>query len=175
MINTMTKIHLKRTGFISYYGLWSSIQENQGRTQGGLRDWSGYMSQRLHGSALGPLHICYGCVPWCSCGTPNSASGRCLWLFCQLLGPFSSYWVALPSLDMRVTAWSYCILLCHVWLMSLGDLLFSGGEKRRKRICEGGGNGRGRGKGSCGWNVLYKRIINFQNFYKHTFTLKIIV
>jgi hypothetical protein len=40
------------------------------KKQGSLQSGS------LHGSNLGHLHICYGCVAWCSCGTPNSASGR---------------------------------------------------------------------------------------------------
>lgn len=43
----------------------------------------------------------------------------------MLLGTFSSFWAALPTLDIRVCAWSYCILLCSVLLMSLGGLLFS--------------------------------------------------
>lgn len=28
-----------------------------------------------------------------------------VWFSCLLLGPFFSYWVALPSLDVRVCAW----------------------------------------------------------------------
>jgi hypothetical protein len=39
----------------------------------------------LHGTDL-----CYSCVAWSSCGTPSSVSRVCLWLFCRLLGPFSS-------------------------------------------------------------------------------------
>lgn len=30
--------------------------------------------QSLDGSAPCPLHICYGCVAWDFCGTPNSGS-----------------------------------------------------------------------------------------------------
>ena len=44
---------------------------------------------------LGPLHICYGCVAWCSCETPKSGSvwqveggDRSLLLFCLCLIPF---------------------------------------------------------------------------------------
>jgi hypothetical protein len=59
------------------------------------------------------------------CGTPNIASGRCLWPFCLFLGLFFSYWIALFSLDIRVYDWIDCILLCHVWLISLGGLFFS--------------------------------------------------
>lgn len=37
----------------------------------------------------------------------------CLHLFCLLLEHFTpSYWVALPSLDVRICAWPYCICLC---------------------------------------------------------------
>jgi hypothetical protein len=32
--------------------------------------------------------------------------------------------------DMMVCAWSYCSLLCYVWLMSLGVLLFCEGSWR---------------------------------------------
>lgn len=75
---------------------------------------------------------------------------RCLWLFCQLLESFSSYWVSLSSFDMGVYAWSYCILLCHVWLMPLGDLPFTEGKQRRKGST-GMGNRRGgkRGELNC--------------------------
>lgn len=50
---------------------------------------------------LSPLHICYICVIWYAYGTPNVyvGEGGLLWLFCQLLVPFSSYWVALSSLE----------------------------------------------------------------------------
>ena len=42
---------------------------------------------------------------------------------CLLLGPFFSYWVASPNLDMREYASSYCILLCQVLLISPEALL----------------------------------------------------
>ena len=35
-------------------------------------------------------------------------------------------------------AGSYCSLLCHIWLMSLEDLLFFGGQ----RGCGSGGEGK---------------------------------
>ena len=37
-----------------------------------------------------------------------------------------SYWIAFPSLHVRVCAWSYYIFLCHVQLRSVEGLLFSG-------------------------------------------------
>ena len=49
-----------------------------------------------------------------------------------------SYWIALSSLNMRAFALSHCVLLGHVWLLSLGYLLFFEGELRRSgkgRIC----------------------------------------
>lgn len=47
-----------------------------------------------------------------------------------------SYQVASPSLDVRVRACSYCILL-SLWLMSLGGPLFSGrGQRREEWIWE---------------------------------------
>lgn len=42
-------------------------------------------------------------------------------------------WVALSSLGVMVCAWSYCSLLCSVWLVFLGDLFLRGGK-------EGGGS-----------------------------------
>ena len=44
-----------------------------------------------------------------------------------------SYWVASSSLDMRGRrhVYSYCNLLCHVWLMCQGGLIFS--ERKWKR------------------------------------------
>jgi hypothetical protein len=33
---------------------------------------------------------------------PDKVSGGCLWLFCLLVEPFSSYWVALSHCYMRV-------------------------------------------------------------------------
>lgn len=47
----------------------------------------------LHGSNLGPLHICYSCIVCCSYGTPNSG-GR-VSLILPALGNLS-------PLDMRV-------------------------------------------------------------------------
>lgn len=76
-------------------------------------------------------YICYDCVAWCSCGTPISRSGGCLWLFCLLLRPFCSYCIVSFSLDRRAWFWYYWILLCHVWLILLGGLLFSE-EKQRE-------------------------------------------
>lgn len=29
----------------------------------------------MYGSEKGPLHICYGCIDCCFCGTPNIGSG----------------------------------------------------------------------------------------------------
>lgn len=46
------------------------------------------------------------------------------------LGFFSSYWVALYSLDMRAFALSYCTLICCFRLLSPGGLLLSKGKWR---------------------------------------------
>lgn len=79
------------------------------------------------GSVLGPLHKCYGCQPvfW-----EHSWQGDwgCLCLFCLLLESLSTYWVASPTLDVKLCAWSYSIVLCHVLLTSLEVLLFSKGR-----------------------------------------------
>jgi hypothetical protein len=45
------------------------------------------------------------------------------------LKTFSSYWVVLSHLDMRVFAVCYRILFCRVRLLSLGGLFFSEGKR----------------------------------------------
>lgn len=77
-------------------------------------------------------------LTWCSFGTPNSGSRVFLTLL-SALGIFSYYCIALSSLDMGVCAYSYCILLCYVQMMSMGDLLFS---ERKWRRNESGEEGR---------------------------------
>ena len=79
----------------------------------------------------------------------------CLWLFCLLLGPFCSYWVASFSHDISPCAWPYCILLYHIWFISLGSALFWR-ETEEEQIKERGG--RREGRGYCGKEELYKRI-----------------
>lgn len=87
--------------------------------------------------------------------------------------PIISSWVALSNLDAIVCAWPYCSLLYHVWLTSLGGLLFSEGRvedrewfwRRREwggprgseeEAKEAGGRGE---RGNCGQDVLYERRI----------------
>jgi hypothetical protein len=66
---------------------------------------------RLHGTDLGPPHICYSCVAWSSCSIPNSGSRDCLWLCCLPLGPFPHTGLPCQSLIgeevSRVTATWY--------------------------------------------------------------------
>ena len=91
----------------------------------------------------------YGCVVWCSYGTSNSGS----W---GVSDSFACSWVALSSLYTKACAYSYCISLCYVWLISLGGLIFSEGKQRRSgRQGVGGGMD---GRGGCGQDVLYERI-----------------
>ena len=65
------------------------------------------------------------------------------------------YQNALSSLDVQIHPWSYC-LLCHIWLMPLEDLLFSGRrQKCSMDMMEKGCGGRehwGRGGGK---NVVW--------------------
>lgn len=55
----------------------------------------------LHGADLDLLRICYSCVARSSCGNSDSGSRGGLWLFCQLLGTFSSHWVTSSSFNTR--------------------------------------------------------------------------
>lgn len=78
-----------------------------------------------------------------------TAGVRVVWLL-PVCGHFSFCQVALSSFDILVCAWSYCGLLCGVWMISLEGLLFS--ERRlwgwfwergevEKRDWEGGQKG----------------------------------
>jgi hypothetical protein len=58
--------------------------------------------------------------------------------FCLLSGSLSFYWVASSSHNTKVCAYYYCILLCYVRLVSLGNLIFYGGK------CRSNGSGSGR-------------------------------
>lgn len=65
--------------------------------------------------------------------TPISGTGESV----TPLPSLGSHNLLLACIDMRVFALSYCILLCHVLMLSLGGLFFS----RRKQ----------RGNGPGGW------------------------
>lgn len=83
------------------------------------------------------------------------------------MGPFFSYWVASPRLDLRVRACSYCILLCCVQLISLGGLsffffFFFWRETEEQWNWERGGAEVGlreREEGGCSLDLLCVRII----------------
>ena len=67
--------------------LWKKIEPNK------ILD-----SQSLRGSALGPLHIRYGCIAWYSFGTPKSES---LWLFLILGYCVQPWWCPFLSKLVR--------------------------------------------------------------------------
>lgn len=53
------------------------------------------------------------CVSWPSCGTPNSVSGGCLWLFCWLLENSYTFYT-----DILSSSWFRLVgthLLSHYW------------------------------------------------------------
>ena len=54
--------------------------------------------------------------------------------FFPSLETFPSCWIVLCSLTMRVLALSYFILSCPVWLLSLGDMLFSEEEMEEGQL-----------------------------------------
>lgn len=61
----------------------------------------------------------------------------------------------MSGLDVMAYAWSYYNLLCGVWLMPLGGLLFSEGKRTRTRE-EARGEGR-EGKGNFSSDVINKK------------------
>lgn len=107
----------------------------------------------LYGSVLGPLHVYYACVAWSSCGTPDSGSGRYLWLFACSWDP------ALPNGQPYLALTEFVPLLivsCYViWLISLGGLLSSEGKQK-----SGGG-------GNCSQDILYEIRINLKKEREH--------
>jgi hypothetical protein len=54
-------------------------------------------------------------------------------LYCLLWGSFSSYYAALPCLDVRVYIMSCCNFLCHVWLKPFKCLLFFSKDRWKRR------------------------------------------
>ena len=100
-------------------------------------EWTSLGSQRLnwqsgglHGSDLGLLHMLLFCTLvflW-----DSQWKRECLWLFCLLLGPFSSYWVASFSLNMRrrvpsLTATWYTTCGWYPWEACLSESQMEGG------------------------------------------------
>ena len=56
----------------------------------------------------------YGCVAWCSSGTPNSGSGCCPSLFCLFVGILFSHWA--PCRGLRWWYVSGLSLSCYTML-----------------------------------------------------------
>lgn len=70
-------------------------------------------------------------------GLSLTLSFACLWG--HLFPPTGFTGLPRSSLDVRIWAWSYCGLLCCIWLKSLEGLLFSERSEREK---ERGGEGK---------------------------------
>lgn len=92
--------------------------------------------------------------------TPINGS-VCVNLLCLLPGRFSSHWVALTSLDMRIFALSYCIsfFVCVFGCCLMEACSFLSGKRGGGSGEEGGGEAEGE---ETGWFILYKRRIYFQ-------------
>ena len=117
----------------------------------------------LHRYKLGPLLIDYSCIAYCSCGTPNSRSGR--WKCLTLLSVFGT----LPSTGLPHPAviWGFVphhvVIRCTMFSWyPLGGLLFSEGKWRRSGSGREGrsGAGRSRERGNIGQDIMYERRIN---------------
>lgn len=89
-------------------------------------------------------------LAYCSGQTPVSESGGCLLPFYSFLRPFSYYWIASPSLDVRVCAWSYCILL-GPW-----EACFFLGDKGKWEKSGGGGTWKMEGGEAVVWMYYMK-------------------
>ena len=114
-----------------------------------LFTWAHMASQRLkwqaqdpHGSVPGPLNICYGYLAWGFFSETPSNGNRYIFDSYLSLRLFSSYWVALSSLQRRAFSLSYCILFYFVCLSSLRGQLFS-----EEEMGWGGGPRAQRGRG----------------------------
>lgn len=146
-----------------------------GTILGSRVSWSNFHFKRYCfwaiSSDLGPLHTCYSYVA--TCGIPNSGIRACLWLFCWLLEPYFSYWLALPILNTREVAQSYCKLICHD-LISMEDLPFlnrngeaedEGQRERRGTLRRGG-----RRSWRCKINKKLKNKVKMYTFLKYEIT-----
>ena len=86
-------------------------------------------------------------------GKFSSDSFACTW------GP--SYWIATCSHYMRVCTQSFCILLRHIWSLSLGELIFffnveDGGIDLGHRGC-GVGVGRSGERGNYDQEIIHEK------------------
>lgn len=89
---------------------------------------------------LGPLHIYCGCLAWAVCGTSNIGIGGVSDSF-ACCGDTTG--IPCSPLHVRVCAYSYCILLSHVQLISLGSCSFlkgNGGAVDVRKRGDGGGD-----------------------------------
>lgn len=114
--------------------------------------WQSWCLQR---SELGPGHICHSCAACCSYGTPNSRS-RAVSDFSLALGTTFLLLGCLTYPCYEGLCQVYCILLCHVLLISLRVLLFFEGKLQRSGLWGGvkGEIGRSGGRKNCGQDIL---------------------
>ena len=127
-------------------------------------------ASRDHGDCRGltySLHIYYDWVAWCSCGTPNSGSGDCPWLFCLLVGLFP-----LPLLGCLAQPWyeEMCLVSRHLILPCLVDILGRSALFWNKRGVDLEERGDKWGLGeeerrNHSQDVIYERRINNKNKY----------
>lgn len=97
----------------------------------GSYDLTEFEAHILHGLLLGSLHTFCGCLAWDSSLTSNSGSGMSM-TFLPALGNL----LLLGCIIQLCCTHSYCIMLIHVQLLSVGGLLFS--EGKWKNIGSGG-------------------------------------
>lgn len=98
-------------------------------------------AEALHGSAQGPLRICYD-FQFRFMGFPNVGMGGSLIL---VPSPGLLYWVALSNFEVMVFVLSYYILFPYVLLLSLRSLFFLMKDRN-------GVDSNGRGKGGALWS-----------------------
>lgn len=70
------------------------------------------------------------CVAWSSLGILNSGCRAYHYALTGFWGPYSSYLAELPSLNTKGGVEFYCNLMCHMFLMFMGDLSLSEQKKR---------------------------------------------
>lgn len=86
-------------------------------------------AQRLHGSALGPLHTAYCvCLAWGLYETCNSGTGDISDSFAFLWDHFPHLGLPCPALIWRFMPSLIATCLCYLCSISLGGLLFCKGK-----------------------------------------------
>lgn len=117
----------------------------------------GTLDQRLgtlHGTKVGPLHVCDSCAAWPFRVARDSGTRMYPWCLSCLSGAHSLWWYDFFSLDTGAKGWVNFNLRFQGLLTLHGrPCSFWGVDGGRVSVEVGRGAGRRDGSGNCGWYV----------------------